>query len=213
RIAKVLIFLSPLVGFFVPAPVPIIFLLQTNQINWLWGFFYTGIFLMISGILLVSAKAAVLKSIKETEPSPPTLTHANDALEADKRLLQTTTHKKDARSPVPNVQIQLEAPGTQMQGSPTSTTTQDMTAIKEKQTSYPTTMFNDSIFSKKISQKTEERNLSSDIPTSIDETENLMNPPNPFNFIFKLERRKCPNCGKEGPLSSVCPYCGYNLIP
>ncbi len=197
RISKVLIAMSPLIGFFVPAPIPIIFLLQTNQVNWLWGFFYTGIFLMISGILLASARAAVLKSIIVTEPSSTTSTHAIDVLDVDKSLLQTTTPGRDAGlfttfektiessnarpliqippSPVPNGQSQSELPGTQMQDPAPSTTTQDITAIKEKQTSYAPT---DSI-----------------------------------DFMLKLEKVNCPNCGKLANSSSVvCPYCGYNRL-
>ncbi len=72
KIAKILMVLSPLFGFLVPAPIPVVFLLITNPINWLWAAVYTGMFLIVSGILLGSAKAAALKSIVVKIPPPTT---------------------------------------------------------------------------------------------------------------------------------------------
>jgi hypothetical protein len=63
RIAKILLIFSPLFGFLVPAPMPIMLLLITNPYNWLWGLMYTGLFLMGFGIVIGSAKAAAIKSI------------------------------------------------------------------------------------------------------------------------------------------------------
>jgi hypothetical protein len=111
RIAKILMLLSPLFGFLVPAPVPIVLLLQTNEANWLWGFVYTGVFLMVFGILLGSAKTAALKSIvvKASSPAAPTPVRDETALLQPAPTVQTTTHVSMAEQPynpqIGNVQM------------------------------------------------------------------------------------------------------------
>jgi len=101
KIAKILMIFSPLFGFLVPAPVPIVFLLQTNVLNWLWGFVYTAVFLMVLGILLGSAKAAALKSIVVTIPSPvtPTPVKGEVALPQPAPSKQTTTNTSITEQP------------------------------------------------------------------------------------------------------------------
>ncbi|MBN2151340.1 MAG: zinc-ribbon domain-containing protein [Candidatus Lokiarchaeota archaeon] len=78
KLAKILMALSPVFGFLVPSPVPIAFLLPTNPMNWLWAAVYTGVFLIVFGILLGSAKAAALKSIVVKIPPRAAPTQARD---------------------------------------------------------------------------------------------------------------------------------------
>ncbi len=114
RIAKILMALSPLFGFLVPAPVPIMLLLQTNTANWLWGFVYTGAFLMVFGILLGAAKAAALKSIVVKTSTPAATTPVRDvpALSQPAPTVLTTTQVSKAEQPynAQNMNVQMSTP-------------------------------------------------------------------------------------------------------
>lgn len=72
KMAKILMGLSPVLGFLVPAPVPIIFMLGSNPINWMWGSLYTGVFLLVAVILCEFAKIAAVKSILMQKDMPRT---------------------------------------------------------------------------------------------------------------------------------------------
>ncbi|MEX2683208.1 MAG: hypothetical protein Q6373_016605 [Candidatus Sigynarchaeota archaeon] len=101
KIAKIFMALSPVFGFLVPAPVPIAFLLQSNVVNWLWGFVYSGVFLIVFSILLGSAKAAALKSIvvKASPPAAPKQERDETALLSPPTTVQTTMTTSRAEQP------------------------------------------------------------------------------------------------------------------